>query len=66
MVQNITTSESDLVAQANASVRTLMVDRARDMHGRDDVVFVELRDVRELSKTGRIAGASHVPRGMLD
>jgi hypothetical protein len=31
MVQTITTSESGLVAQGNASVRTLMVDRARDM-----------------------------------
>jgi len=36
------------------------------MHGRDDVVFIDLRDIRELAKTGRIAGARHVPRGMLE
>ena len=39
---------------------------ALKMHGRDDVVFVDLRDVRELPRTGKIAGAQHAPRGMLE
>ncbi len=66
MVQNITISAAELVAEAEATVRTLKMDQARDMHGRDDVVFIDLRDIRELAKTGRIAGANHVPRGMLE
>ena len=66
MVQNITLSAAELVTRANEAVRTLTVDEARDMHGRDDVVFIDLRDIRELAKTGRIAGAHHVPRGMLE
>ena len=66
MVQNITTSAAALVAEANATVRTLTVEQAREMHGRGDVVFIDLRDIRELSRTGRIAGANHVPRGMLE
>jgi rhodanese-related sulfurtransferase len=66
MDQNITTSSAELVAKANAAVRMLTVDEARDMHGRDDVVFIDLRDIRELAKTGRISGARHVPRGMLE
>ena len=36
------------------------------MHKRDDVIFIDIRDVREIAKTGRIAGARHVPRGMLE
>ena len=49
MVQNITISSAKLVAEAEAAVRTLTVDQARDMHGRDDVIFIDLRDIRELS-----------------
>jgi rhodanese-related sulfurtransferase len=56
----------DLVAEANATVRTLDIDEAIAMHGRDDVVFIDLRDIRELAQTGRVAGAHHVPRGMLE
>jgi len=66
MAQNITTSAAEMVATANATVRTLTVAEAQDMHGRNDVAFVDLRDIRELSQTGRIAGAIHVPRGMLE
>jgi rhodanese-related sulfurtransferase len=66
VVQNITISAAEMVAQANAAVRSLSVDQARDLQGHDDVVFIDLRDIRELAKTGRIAGARHVPRGMLE
>jgi rhodanese-related sulfurtransferase len=36
------------------------------LHGRDDVVFVDLRDIRELHREGRVPGAFHCPRGMLE
>ena len=36
------------------------------LHGREDVVFVDLRDPRELEREGRIPGAVHCPRGMLE
>ena len=39
------------------------VHRRRDHGG---VIFIDLRDIRELAKTGRVAGARHVPRGMLE
>ena len=66
MAQNITTSVAEMVATANATVRTLTVAEAQDMHGRNDVAFIDLRDIRELGRTGRIASANHVPRGMLE
>jgi len=56
----------DLVSEAEAAIRTLSIDEARDMHGSDDVLFIDIRDVREVAKTGRIAGARHVPRGMME
>lgn len=66
MAQTIRTSAMTLVAAANAAVRTLSVAEARALHGRADVTFVDIRDVREVAKTGRVAGAHHVPRGMLE
>jgi len=64
--QNITHSAMELVAQADAAVRTLNVDEARGLHGSDGVIFIDLRDFREVAKTGKILGAHHVPRGMLE
>lgn len=55
-----------LVAEANALVRTLSIADARELHGRPDVLFVDLRDPRELDREGRIPGAFHCPRGMLE
>jgi rhodanese-related sulfurtransferase len=52
--------------RAKARIRTLTLTEARARHGRDDVVFVELRDVRELEREGMIPGAFHCPRGMLE
>ena len=66
MPQNIRRSVMTMVAEADAQVRKIEIDEALEMHGTDDVVFIDLRDVRELAKTGRIAGARHVPRGMLE
>ncbi len=32
----------------------------------DEAVFIDLRDIRELQREGKIPGARHVPRGMLE
>jgi len=55
-----------MVADADAAVRTLDVAEALALHGKDGVVFIDLRDIREVAKTGLVAGAHHVPRGMLE
>jgi rhodanese-related sulfurtransferase len=55
-----------LLEEANARIKTVSVDEAKAMHGRDDVVFVDIRDVRELERDGMIEGAMHAPRGMLE
>jgi len=55
-----------LVDEAKSRIVTLSLAEARARHGRDDVVFVDLRDVRELEREGMIPGAFHCPRGMLE
>src|SRR5712664_1786813 len=55
-----------LVDEAKARITTISLDEAKRRHGRDDVVFVDLRDVRELEREGMIPGAFHCPRVMLE
>ena len=55
-----------LVDEAKSRIRTISLEEARARHGRPDVVFVDLRDVRELEREGVIPGAFHCPRGMLE
>jgi rhodanese-related sulfurtransferase len=66
MPQDITTHVHALVAAAEREIETLAAGEAVALHGRDNVVFVDLRDIRELSREGRVPGAFHCPRGMLE
>ncbi|AOO82909.1 rhodanese-like domain-containing protein [Bosea vaviloviae] len=66
MPQIITKGYKALLVEAEAAVETLSVEEARALHGRDDVVFVDLRDPRELEREGRMPEAFHCPRGMLE
>ena len=56
----------DLVADAEKVVITISLDDAIAKHGGDDLVFVDVRDVRELERDGYIPGAFHAPRGMIE
>ena len=56
----------DLVAEAEASIETVSVEDAMRRLGDPDVIFVDLRDIRELYREGTIPGAFHAPRGMLE
>jgi rhodanese-related sulfurtransferase len=66
MPQNIMLRADDLVAAAEREIDNLDVNDAIALHGRDDVVFVDIRDIRELVRDGRVPGAFHCPRGMLE
>ncbi|WP_294535008.1 rhodanese-like domain-containing protein [uncultured Rhodoblastus sp.] len=66
MPSQITYGVEQMLAEANAAVKTLTLPEAQAMLGRDDVLFVDLRDPRELAREGRIPGAFHCPRGMLE
>lgn len=65
-MQRLHKSVAELVAEAEAEIETLAIDEALKLHGQRGVTFVDIRDVRELEREGRIPGAVHAPRGMLE
>ena len=56
----------DMVAEAKAQITTLSVGEARAMVETGEALLVDIRDPRELKREGRITGAFHAPRGMLE
>ncbi len=66
MALKIIKGYQQLVAEAEKEIETINIEDALELHGNEDVVFVDLRDVRELWREGTIPGAFHCPRGMLE
>ncbi len=61
----VTGSSERLVAAAEEEVETLSIEQA--MSARDSgALLVDVRDVREVKREGKIPGSYHVPRGMLE
>lgn len=56
----------ELLAEANAEIETIGIADAIALHGKANVVFVDLRDPRELEREGVIPGAFKCPRGMME
>ncbi len=55
-----------LVEQAYSEIETLTAEQAITLHGDDSVLIIDIRDIRELEREGRIPGSFHAPRGMLE
>ena len=55
-----------MLAEANAEVETVAAADAIKLRDDSNVLFVDIRDIRELERDGRIPGALHAPRGMLE
>lgn len=66
MAQTIVKGVKSLLEEANREIVTLSIEDAIALHGKDDVVLVDIRDPRELAREGAIPGAFHAPRGMLE
>jgi rhodanese-related sulfurtransferase len=56
----------DMLAAANAAVVKISPDEAKALVASEGALIVDVRDALELEKSGRIAGAHHVSRGMLE
>ena len=56
----------DMVAEAKAGIETMPVEEAMRAAAAGEIQLVDIRDVRELDREGRIPGALHAPRGMLE
>ena len=66
MPQKIKHGYRALIDDAEREIETLSIEDALALHGRDDVAFIDVRDIRELDREGRVPGAFHCPRGMLE
>jgi rhodanese-related sulfurtransferase len=66
MPQTITTGYKALVDAAEREIETLPAEQAIKLAGNDGVVLVDIRDIRELQREGKVPGAVHCPRGMLE
>ena len=66
MSQKITLGSEAMVAAAEREIETVPTKEAIGLLGRGDVVFVDIRDIRELKREGKIPGAFHCPRGILE
>ena len=59
-------SSNTLVAEALKEVKTINTDEAFKMLEENQCNLIDIRDVRELEKQGRVESSYHIPRGMLE
>ena len=56
----------DYKAEAAAAVVAYDVPMSMELVGDDSVIFVDVREGEEIARLGKIEGAVHVPRGVLE
>ena len=60
------TSLKAMMEAANAAVPRVTPAQAKDMMSRENVIVVDVRDAKEVEASGKVAGAVHIPRGLLE
>ena len=60
------TTVKQLMEAANAAVPKITPDKARDLIATGNTLIVDVRDAPEVEKSGKVAGAVNVSRGMLE
>ena len=61
----MTKTYADMLAAAKAEVPTISVEEAKRLLGSPNVVFLDVRDGTEVA-LGKVKGALHVQRGLLE
>ena len=59
-------SSQTLVSEALKEIKTISTDEAYEMSSNNQCNLIDIRDIRELEKEGRVENANHIPRGMLE
>ena len=59
-------SAQTLVAEAYAEIKTINADEALKLVKENRCNLIDIRDIRELEKEGKVENAVHIPRGMLE
>ena len=60
------TSSTELVNKALKEIKTISTDEAHKLVENGETNLIDVRDIRELQKEGKVEGATHIPRGMLE
>src|SRR5262245_40963938 len=60
------TSVKQMMEAANAAVPRITPAQAREMIAKGNALVVDVRDAPEVQNSGKVAGAVHVSRGMLE
>ena len=60
------TTVKQMMEAANAAVPKITPDKARELVAKGNALIVDVRDAPEVEKSGKVAGALHVSRGMLE
>ncbi|MEZ5843111.1 MAG: rhodanese-like domain-containing protein [Hyphomicrobiaceae bacterium] len=66
MPQNITLGARQMVESARQAIKEYTAEEAIRKAADPNVVLVDIRDPRELAREGKVPGAFHAPRGMLE
>ena len=66
MGSSITKGYKQLLKEANSEIKTIPIKEAMSLHDNDEYVFIDLRDIREIQRSGKIPGSFSCPRGMLE
>ncbi len=66
MAQTITRGIKPMLDEAKKAIEEIEPEDAVKLAGRADVVLVDIRDPRELERDGKVPGAFHCTRGMLE
>ena len=56
----------NMVAEAKSKINEIYAKEAIKLFNDENVVFIDIRDIRERQKLGFIPGSFHAPRGMLE
>ena len=59
-------SSQTLVSEALQEIKTISIDEAHKMVDDKQCNLIDIRDIREIQKEGKVEGANHIPRGMLE
>ena len=59
-------SSQTLVTEALKEIKTITTDEAYKLFSDNQCNLIDIRDIRELQNEGKIEGANHIPRGMLE
>ena len=59
-------SSQTLVSEALKEIKTISTDEAHKLLSDDQCNLIDIRDIRELEKEGKVEDANHIPRGMLE